>query len=57
MLAPILTEPAEHQAPKRCKPGELYSQHDVVGDSHSCFLNRFGSRDGHSGAGGFPGIF
>jgi hypothetical protein len=30
MLAPVLTDPADHAAPKTCKPGTLYSAHDVV---------------------------
>jgi hypothetical protein len=56
MLAPILTEPADHQADKRCTPGELYSSHDVVGDRDSCFLKRFDS-GGATGGNSIPGVF
>lgn len=56
ILAPILTESAQHSTQKTCKPDTLYSQHDVVGDSEGCFINRFDAR-GAAGVNGIPGIF
>ena len=57
MLAPILTEPAQHAAPKTCKPGALYSEHDVVGDPEACFMGRLNLRNGAPGAFGNIGGF
>jgi hypothetical protein len=46
MLAPILTDPAQHAPQKTCKPGTLYSAHDVVGDPDACFMGRLDGRSG-----------
>ena len=57
MLAPILTEPAQHAKPKTCKPGELYSGHDVVGDPEACFMGRLDVHGAPQGFGGGVGGF
>lgn len=57
LLAPILTAPTAHEAARACKPDDLYSQHDVVGDPDSCFLNRLDLRGTGSMQGGYPGTF
>jgi hypothetical protein len=54
MLAPALTEPVRHQAKKPCDKGQLYSQHDVVGDPESCFNGRMGVSHGNSTS--VPGV-
>jgi hypothetical protein len=46
ILAPILTNPATHAAQQGCKPDQLYSRHDVVGDPEACFK---GGYDIHAG--------
>ena len=55
ILGSILTERVDHVPVKRCPPGSLYSEHDVVGDSESCFLNRLGVPNGIVGTSGFSG--
>src|SRR5271163_2276958 len=55
ILAPVLTEPARHQPEKPCDKGQLYSQHDVVGDPEACFMGRVDPRGGISISG--PGAF
>jgi hypothetical protein len=54
MLAPALTEPARHKAEKPCDKGQLYSQHDVVGDPEACFNGRMGVSHGNSTS--VPGV-
>ena len=57
ILAPLLTNPAGHEAQKNCKEDQLYSQHDVVGDPEGCFRGRFDVRSGNvSGGIGGPGL-
>jgi hypothetical protein len=56
MIAPVLTARAQHATQKTCKPDTLYSQHDVVGDSDGCFINRFDARDA-AGVNGIPGVY
>jgi len=51
VLSPLLADAAPHEAQKSCKPDSLYSQHDVVGDSDACFINRFDARAGSLNAG------
>jgi hypothetical protein len=48
MLAPVLTEPARHQPEKSCDKGQIYSQHDVVGDPEACMMGRINTRGGVS---------
>jgi hypothetical protein len=33
--------PAQSHRERQCEAGNLYSQHDVGGDSESCFMNRY----------------
>ena len=55
ILIPMLTDPVEHQAQQNCKPDQLYSQHDVVGDPEACFRGRFDVRgSGPNGGAGAP---
>ena len=55
MLAPMLTDPAQHPPQKTCKPGDLYSAHDVVGDPEACFMGRLNVPNGAAGAAGNVG--
>ena len=56
VLSPLLADAAPHQAQKACKPDSLYSQHSVVGDPASCFINRFDVRVGGVNP-GMGGVF
>jgi hypothetical protein len=49
----ILRESVRHEPQQRnCKPGRLYSEHDVVGDPKACFLGNMGpSLSGLAGPG------
>ena len=51
MLNSILTasRTEEPQQERRCRPSELYSQHDVVGDPEACFMGRYGFGSGSNG--------
>jgi hypothetical protein len=51
ILTPMLTDPATHAAQKDCKPDQLYSQHDVVGDPEACFMGRYDVRSGSASVG------
>lgn len=51
----IVTDRVAHAPAKQCRPGSMYSQHDVVGDPESCFINRLGIPSGGAGSGGFSG--
>jgi hypothetical protein len=57
MLAPILADPAQHAPRKTCKPSEVYSQHDVVGDPEACFMGRLDVHGAPQGFGGGVGGF
>jgi hypothetical protein len=48
MLSPILanTDTSPRQPKQNCKAPQMYSQHDVVGDPESCFMNRFSAGPG-----------
>jgi hypothetical protein len=39
-----------------CKPGQLFSQHDVVGDPESCIMQGASSGGAHGFATGVPGL-
>jgi hypothetical protein len=53
LLTPFLTDSVTHEVQKNCKPGHLYSQHDVVGDPEACFMNRFNVPGGVAAAPAF----
>lgn len=55
IMGSFLTEHADHRSAKQCKPGSMYTEHDVVGDPESCFINRLGIPSGMAGAPGFAG--
>jgi hypothetical protein len=44
VLSPLLTDTVQHKAQKNCKADSLYSQHAVVGDPDSCFMDRYDTR-------------
>lgn len=46
ILTPFLTAPATHEAQQNCKPDQLYSRHDVVGDPEACFRGHVDVRGG-----------
>jgi hypothetical protein len=48
IVAPLLNTTAQHQAQKNCKADSLYSAHDVVGDSESCFVSKVDVRGASS---------
>jgi len=50
ILTPFLTDPATHEAQQNCKPDQLYSRHDVVGDPEACFRGRYDVRNGGASA-------
>ena len=52
-LGSVMTDVVPHDPPRTCKPSQLYSQHDVVGDPESCFMGRFTIPGG--AAAGAPG--
>jgi len=56
ILTPLLTDPATHEAQKECKPDQLYSQHDVVGDPEACFRGRFDLRSSPNSGVSAPGL-
>jgi len=40
-----------------CKPGHMYSAHDIVGDPQACIMGSFSGLDGvHSTMGGVPAL-
>jgi len=45
LILEMIIPQVEHELPRdvhpqpTCKAGQLYSQHDVVGDPQSCFVN------------------
>src|SRR5215471_9154348 len=43
MIAPLLTpaDASPRQPKDQCKRGQLYSQHDVVGDPEACFKGHY----------------
>jgi hypothetical protein len=51
MLNSVLTgsRTEEPQPEHRCRPSELYSQHDVVGDPEACVMGRYGFGSGSNG--------
>jgi hypothetical protein len=47
----------QRQQPMTCKPGRLYSQHDIVGDPESCIMQGVGFFGGARGSvTGVPGL-
>ena len=44
VVAPLLNNTTQHAAQKNCKADSLYSAHDVVGDSESCFISKVDAR-------------
>jgi hypothetical protein len=56
MITPLLT--ATDTSPRhpqgQCKRGQLYSQHDVVGDPEACFMGRLTIGNGSTSVVGVP---
>jgi len=44
VVSPLLNNTTQHAAQKNCKADGLYSAHDVVGDSESCFISKVDAR-------------
>jgi hypothetical protein len=42
MINSVLIRSEIHQGQVSCQATKLYSQHDVVGDQQSCFMNKIG---------------
>ncbi len=51
VIAPLLNNTTQHVAQKHCKADSLYSAHDVVGDSESCFISKVDARTNAPGVG------
>ncbi len=59
ILSPLLNNATQHATPKNCKPDSLYSAHDVIGDSDSCFVSKVDVRGGSTvgNGSGVTGVF
>jgi hypothetical protein len=53
MLTSVLTDTdtSPRQTKDHCKPSQLYSQHDVVGDPEACFISRYTLGNGSTAVG------
>jgi hypothetical protein len=56
MIGSILTatDTSPRQTKDQCKPSQLYSQHDVVGDPEACFEGRYTLGTGATSAVSIP---
>jgi hypothetical protein len=48
VVSPLLNNTTQHTAQRNCKADSLYSAHDVVGDSDSCFISKVDARGSSS---------
>ena len=48
------TDTSPRPAKDQCKPSQLYSQHDVVGDPEACFMGRYTLGTGSTSAVSVP---